>query len=175
MMGRFILRVAIPAVVVAVLVIAGCSGGSPAPAGGQDAAGVSSSDSHRYDPVWVTPEATAELVSLPVNTIEQDRMVHFWMNLDSGKQAFMAYEMDGTLYVRASICPPCRSIGFSIEKGILVCDTCGTRFDAKTGAGVSGACRNYPKEQAAYTITDGKVVAKVADLAEAHAATVKAG
>ena len=102
-------------------------------------------------------------------------MAHFWVNMPSGKEGFMAYRLDGVNYVRANICPPCRSYNFSLEKGILVCDTCGTRFNAKTGQGISGACVNYPKSEVNAELKDGKLAMTLANLAAAYAETLKMG
>ena len=166
-----------PLAFIAVLVLAGCNSGAPAqqstlPSGEN---GVSSSDSTRYKPVWITPELNGDQLSVSLNTILNSKMAHFWVTMPSGKEGFMAYRMDGVTYVRASICPPCRSTSFSLEKGVLVCDTCGTRFNAKTGQGISGACVNYPKAEAATTPQGDALVMTQSGLAAAYADTLKMG
>ena len=118
---------------------------------------------------------TGEQIIVPLSTIEQGKMVHFYANMSSSKEAFMAYKMDGVIYIRANICVPCRSYSFSLEKGVLVCDTCGTRFNAKTGIGISGACVSYPKSPAVFHLTGGDVVTNLADLASAYADTLQLG
>jgi nitrite reductase/ring-hydroxylating ferredoxin subunit len=95
--------------------------------------------------------------------------------MSSGKEAFMAYKLDGVTYIRANICVPCRSYSFSLEKGILVCDTCGTRFNAKTGQGISGACVNYPKSPAKFQVTGANLAADLSDLASAYTDTLQQG
>ena len=88
---------------------------------------------------------------------------------------FMAYTLDGEIYVRANVCPPCRSIGFSLEEDILICDRCATTFKAKTGDGIKGACVDFPKASVPYEITDGNIVMRGDDLLAAYQDTVKPG
>jgi hypothetical protein len=182
MLRKYIQKAIIPLSLIAVLVLAGCTSRTPAQTTnpGQVStpgigSGVSSSDSTRYKPVWLTPEINGEQVSLPLGSVVDSKMAHFWVTLPSGKEGFMAYRMDGVTYIRADICPPCRSTSFSLEKGILVCDTCGTRFNAKNGQGISGACVNYPKAEVAASLQDGKLLMTQASLAAAYAETLKMG
>jgi nitrite reductase/ring-hydroxylating ferredoxin subunit len=88
---------------------------------------------------------------------------------------FMAYVWDGEISVRANVCPPCRSIGFSLERDILVCDTCMTTFEAKTGGGIEGACVDFPKASVPYEVTDGNAVMKGTDLIAAYQDTTEPG
>ena len=92
-----------------------------------------------------------------------------------GDMAFMAYELGGEVHVRANVCPPCRSIGFSLQKNILVCDTCRTTFEAKTGEGIEGACVDFPKASVPYEVTDGNIVMKGTDLIAAYQDTTEPG
>jgi nitrite reductase/ring-hydroxylating ferredoxin subunit len=98
--------------------------------------------------------------------------MHFEFTTQDKDMTFMAYDLSGEIYVRANICPPCRSTGFSLQQSTLVCDTCGTVFDAKTGAGINGACVGYPKSAVAYEIRDGSIVMKGSDLLAAYQDTV---
>ncbi len=182
MLRKYIQKAIIPLALIAVVLLAGCTSGSPPqttstnPVTTQGTGnGVSSTDSTRYKPVWLTPEVSGEQVAVLLSSVVDSKMAHFWVTLPSGKEGFMAYRMDGVTYVRADICPPCHSTSFSLEKGILVCDTCGTRFNAKTGQGISGACVNYPKAEVATTLQDGKLVMTQSGLATAYADTLKIG
>jgi len=87
----------------------------------------------------------------------------------------MAYELGGKLYVRANACPPCWSVGFSLQRDILVCDTCRTTFKAKTGDGIEGACVDFPKASVPYEITDGNIVMGGDDLLAAYQNTLNPG
>src|SRR4030043_492985 len=64
---------------------------------------------------WVTAEKT-DNDTLFVQTIDvkKNTIIHFKYNIASRDSAFMAYELDGKIFVRANICPPCGSIGFSL-------------------------------------------------------------
>jgi nitrite reductase/ring-hydroxylating ferredoxin subunit len=88
---------------------------------------------------------------------------------------FMAYVLAGEIYVRANVCPPCRSIGFSLNEEILVCDRCATTFEAKTGEGIVGACVDYPKALVPYEIEDGNIVMSSTDLTTAYQDTIEPG
>ena len=123
---------------------------------------------------WIKPQVTGDSVSIPVSEVKNDKIVHFNVAVALGSEmAFMAYDVDGKLNVRANVCPPCRSIGFSLSKDVLVCNTCQTTFKAKTGEGISGACVAYPKAAVPYEISDGKIVMKGNDLLAAYQNTIE--
>ena len=125
---------------------------------------------------WVKPQVAGDTVSIPVGEVNDNKIVHFSVPVAVGSEmAFMAYELDGNLNVRANVCPPCRSIGFSLSKDTLICDTCRTTFKAKTGDGISGACVGYPKAAVPYEISDGKLVMKGNDLLVAYQNTNEPG
>jgi nitrite reductase/ring-hydroxylating ferredoxin subunit/predicted small lipoprotein YifL len=189
---KTLFRFVIPVALVVLLALAGCGAKAASTAPTSVAAapgtgttlstpvasvnpGVSSADTKSYHPTWLTPKINGDQVSLSVAEIIKDKMVHFWMTLPSGKEAFMAYRLDGVTYVRADICVPCRSTSFSLEKGVLVCDTCGTRFDAKTGAGISGACKNYPKDEAKTEVSGDNLTVTTTALAAAYESTLQPG
>ena len=124
---------------------------------------------------WIAPQIANDSVSIPVSEIENKKIIHFNVNTSEGNIAFMAYEVGGTTYVRANICPPCRSIGFSSQGNTLVCDTCSTTFNAQNGAGIAGACVAYPKASVPYTTASGNVVMTKTDLVNAYLATLAPG
>jgi nitrite reductase/ring-hydroxylating ferredoxin subunit len=113
-----------------------------------------------------------DIISIPISEVENDKIMHFEFTTQDEDMTFMAYDLSGEIYVRANICPPCHSIGFSLQESTLVCDTCGTVFDARTGAGINGACVGYPKAAVAYEIGDGSIVMKGSDLLAAYQDTV---
>ncbi len=146
--------------VVIILSVAACSG--------QDAPAVKAT--------WIKPQVAGDTVSIPVSDVRNDKIVHFNVAVALGNEmAFMAYDFDGKLYVRADACVPCRSTEFSLKNDTLVCDTCRTVFKAETGAGVSGvkACVAYPKAAVAYQVTDGQMVMKGNDLLVAYQNTME--
>ena len=124
---------------------------------------------------WIEPQVVGDTVSIPVSKVENNKIVHFKLVTLGGDIAFMAYELGGEVYVRSNICPPCRSVGFSLQKDILVCDTCQTTFEAKTGKGISGACVDFPKAPVPYQIKNGNLVMKGTDLIVAYQNTIERG
>ncbi len=124
---------------------------------------------------WVEPEIAGDTVTILVSALADNDIIHFKLAGLNGDIAFMAYDIDGQTNVRANLCPPCRSVGFSLDGDTLVCDTCRTRFEAKTGDGISGACVAYPKAEVAYKVNQGKIVMNAADLLEATTKTGEPG
>jgi nitrite reductase/ring-hydroxylating ferredoxin subunit len=178
MSGKTLVKGLLPFMLVAAVLLSACGTAKAAPSSSAatgGSAGVSSTDGTRYKPTWVTPALSGNQLSVSLSAVEQGKMVHFWVTLPSGKEAFMAYVLDGVTYMRADICVPCRSSSFSLQKGILVCDTCGTTFNAKTGKGISGACVNYPKAEVKWQLQNGNLVTTLADLDSAYQSTLQAG
>lgn len=122
---------------------------------------------------WITAEVSADQVSIPLSFVEENTNVHFKVNTDSGEIAVMAYRFNEEIFVRSNVCPPCNSIGFSLDKDTLVCDSCGTVFDAAEGTGIGGGCVSFPKESIPYTVSDGNIVMKLDDVVTAHEKTVE--
>jgi len=124
---------------------------------------------------WIDPQVDGNTVSVPISDVENNWNTHFKVETQDGEMTFMAYLLDGKIYVRANVCPPCRSIGYSLDDDILVCDRCATLFEAKTGDGIKGACVDYPKALIQYEISDGEIVMKEADLVVAYENTLNPG
>jgi nitrite reductase/ring-hydroxylating ferredoxin subunit len=126
---------------------------------------------------WIEPQVAGDIVSILVSEVTNNKIVHFNVPLAMDSEiAFMAYDLRGEIYVRANVCPPCRSVGFSLSGDTLVCDTCQTTFEAKTGEGISGACVAYPKAPVPYEIgEDEKIVMSSEDLYRADQNTNKPG
>ena len=124
---------------------------------------------------WINSQVDGDIVSISVHEVENNWNIHFELEIDGDDLAFMAYLLDGEIYVRANVCPPCQSVGFSLKEDILVCDRCATTFDAKTGDGIKGACVDFPKASVPYEINDGNIVMKTTDLIAAYQNTIKPG
>ncbi|MFA5375579.1 MAG: Fe-S-containing protein [Dehalococcoidia bacterium] len=127
------------------------------------------------EPTWIQAELTDNSVSISLSEVETNVMSHFTVNTSSGEMDFMAYELSGETYVRASICPPCYSRSFALKGDTLVCDTCGTVFDAETGSGIKGACVNFPKASVSYEVDGNSIVMGVDDLLTAYDNTLELG
>ena len=117
-------------------------------------------NSQQIKATWIEPQVLGDTISIPVSEVENNKIIHFEFRAQDEDMTFMAYDLSGEIYVRANICPPCHSIGFSLQQSTLVCDTCGTVFDAKTGAGINGACVGYPKAAVAYEKARLKALSK---------------
>ncbi len=124
---------------------------------------------------WIEPQVNSSIVSIPINEVKNNWNTHFKLTKQGSNLTFMAYILDGEIYVRASICPPCKGISYSLDSDILVCDICATTFKAKTGAGIKGPCVNYPKAVVQYKIVDGNIVMNEAELVNSYQATLKPG
>jgi len=125
--------------------------------------------------VWIEPQITDTEVSIPISEVENFKMTHFRVGRSYGDINFMAYTLGENIYIRANVCPPCGSVGFSLSRDTLVCDTCGTTFDAFTGEGISGGCVNYPKENIPYNIVNGNLIMSLNDLDNAYEETMTPG
>jgi nitrite reductase/ring-hydroxylating ferredoxin subunit len=158
-MGIFALLVA-----VALPVLAACSGGASA-----------SSSSSPAKPVWIEPEVNGETISIPLDVITTNKNIHFEVETAKGTAYYMAYVNGGKTYARANVCVPCRSINFTLDKNLLVCNSCGTTFKASDGTGVNGACVRYPKAAVPFETVSGKMVLTQADLVKAFEETLQPG
>ncbi len=119
--------------------------------------------------------ADGDTVKIPVSMINQYTNTRFKVTTPQGPEMCMAYNWAGKTYVRASICPPCRSQSFTLtSKGTLTCDACGTVFDAVTGKGLSGspACVTYPKQSAAFQSDGENITVSRVDLLDAYQRTL---
>ena len=114
-------------------------------------------------------------VTLPLADLENYTNVHFKVTDSGTTAAFMAYQGADGIVVRANVCPPCRSQGFSLAGEVLVCDTCATTFEADTGDGIEGACVDFPKAPVTYTTVGGNIVMTKADLFSAYQLTLTPG
>ncbi len=137
------------------------------------ASACSSAAAAAIKPTIVKAAVLSDGVSIPVSAVVEKKMTHVGVATPTGTETFMAYQLGETLYARASICPPCRSRSFSLVGDKLVCNSCGTVFEAKTGKGVKGACVAYPKASVAYEVNSGNIIMKTKDLLAAYQQTLQ--
>jgi hypothetical protein len=124
------------------------------------------------DPTTLTPAIDGETVSIQLSDVQAKHNTRFAVTTSQGQASYMAYFWNGTLSVRADICPPCGSRSFKLTKGTLVCNSCGTVFDAVSGKGKSGACVRYSKEAVPFQISGGSILMKMSDLSLAYQKTL---
>ena len=170
-----------------ILIFTGCAGSTsppvPAPTPPPEAtptpAPASPSNPRPSGPIeaaWIESQVAGDTMSILVSEVKDNWNTHFSLETEDGNLNFMAYILDGIIHVRANVCPPCRSIGYSIVEGILlVCDRCATTFEAKTGEGIKGACVDYPKASVPYEINGDNIVMNKVDLRSAYQNTLKPG
>jgi nitrite reductase/ring-hydroxylating ferredoxin subunit len=162
-------KIAIGAVLFSLILIAvACTGPTSTPTPNPNPSGP-------IKATWIEPQVVGDTVSLAVSEVENNWNVHFNVKAQGADMNFMAYIVDGEIHVRANVCPPCKSIGFSLKEDILVCDRCATTFKAKTGAGIKGACVDFPKASVPYEIRGGNIVMKGTDLIAAYQDTLEPG
>ncbi len=154
--------------VISLLVTTACSNQSAAASGGN----INSNATIKQ--TRIKAQITGDTVTIPVSDLDKFGNVNFVVSTAKDNYAFMAYEYGGKTYVRADFCVPCGSESFTLSKGTLVCDACGTVFDVQTGKGISGvkACQGYPKQPVVFQITDGNIVMNGADLVNAFQSTL---
>ncbi|KTB49288.1 putative membrane protein (DUF2318) [Dehalogenimonas alkenigignens] len=172
MFSKFRVKIAALMILALVLIVAGCSSGTSGTTTTQTGAAAVGG---RIKATWITPKVVLDTVSVPAQVINQDTIVHFWVTIPEGQMPFMAYKLDNKQYVRANLCVPCRSYNYSLVGDVLQCDTCGTRFNAKTGDGIDGACVNYPKALVPYTNQGGDLAMTVADAKTSYFNTLEPG
>jgi nitrite reductase/ring-hydroxylating ferredoxin subunit len=124
------------------------------------------------DPTTLTAQTNGDTVSIPLSDVKSKFNTRFAVTTPQGQASYMAYVWNGAIQIRADICPPCGSKSFKLTKGTLVCNSCGTVFDAVNGKGKSGPCIRYSKESVTYQIAGDTIVMKMADLTAAYAKTL---
>ncbi len=132
----------------------------------------SSSKGSTVKQVTIKAELVGNSVSIPLSEVEKNTNTRFLVNTATDQLSFMAYKYDKQLYVRADICPPCGSKSFTLTNGTLVCDSCGTVFNAKTGIGIKGACVKFAKQAVTFENKDGTIFMKGQDLTVAFQNTL---
>jgi nitrite reductase/ring-hydroxylating ferredoxin subunit len=155
-------------------ILAACSSAATA-AGGNPGAAAAGGKNLNATVKQTTIKATisGDTVTIPVSDVDKYGNVNFRVNTASDYYMFMAYQYGDQTYVRADVCVPCGSESFTLKNGTLVCNSCGTVFDAKTGAGISGvtACQRYTKQPVPYQVTGDNIVMKWSDMATAYQKT----
>ena len=148
----------------AILAVSACSS--------QAAANNSNSSSVTAKQSTIKAQLNGDSVSILQSDVDNLINTRFVVNTPTQTLSFMAYKYDNQVSVRADICPPCGSRSFTLTKGTLVCDSCGTVFNVKTGVGISGACVKFAKQAVPFQVQDGNIVMNGADLQTAFQNTL---
>src|ERR1035437_5107425 len=152
------------------LVVTACSSQSKA---ANNSSGSTNPNSVTARQATITAQLSGDAVTVNMSDIDKNVNTRFLVNTATSKMWFMAYKYDNQVYVRADICPPCGSTSFTLTNGTLVCDSCGTVFDAKTGLGISGACVRYAKQSVQYQNNNGTLSMNGTDTVTAYQNTIK--
>jgi nitrite reductase/ring-hydroxylating ferredoxin subunit len=121
---------------------------------------------------WIDAQVTEDTASIAVKDVRDNWNTAFKIANKGATLNFMAYVLNGEIQVRANVCPPCRSIGYTLNNDILVCDTCATTFKATNGSGIQGACVKFPKAAVQYKVVNDAIVMNVNDLVNAYQKTL---
>ncbi len=177
-------RIAVALTLLATVVVIGCSIGtagdpsSPVSTPGGTTSGTVETNG-LVSPTWIDTEVVkveGNTVFIPASEVDSGKMLHFAVTTAQGdRMNFMAYRWNEETIVRANVCPPCRSVCFSLMGDLLDCNNCHTKFDASTGSGVSGACRDFPKAEVTHAISDSLIAMEISDLLAAYENTVAPG
>ena len=151
------------------------SGVTPTPTPSAQIQATSEKPAGPIQATMIQAEVSGDLVSIPLANVESDWNTQFVVDSANGKMNFMAYLLNNKVYVRADVCPPCRSIGYSLDGNKLVCNRCATTFKADNGDGIAGACVDYPKALVPYEISNGNITMKQSDLVVAYENTLNPG
>jgi hypothetical protein len=121
---------------------------------------------------WLEPQVSGDTVSIPVSDVRNNWNTAFKMVNKGSTLNFMAYVLNDEIQVRANVCPPCKSIGYTLNNDVLVCDTCGTTFRATNGSGIQGACVKFPKAAIQYKVVNDAIVMNINDLVSGYQKTL---
>lgn len=123
-------------------------------------------------PTTITATTNGDVASIPLSQVTQNLNTRFIVDTPSGQMSYMAYVWNGNVNVRADICPPCGSRSFRLTNGTLICNACGTVFNAQSGEGKSGACVRYTKEAVNFQVSGDNINMTMADLVTAYQNTL---
>lgn len=123
-------------------------------------------------PTTITATVNGDTASIPLSQVTSNLNTRFVVTTAGGQMSYMAYVWNGNVNVRADICPPCGSRSFRLTNGTLICNSCGTVFNAVTGKGKSGACVRYTKEAVTFQVSGDAINMNMADLVTAYQNTL---
>lgn len=127
----------------------------------------------RIDMAQLAPEVKGGKITINAGDVISKRIVYFEYTRPADGQviSMMAYiKPSGKLFTGVSYCPPCQGKYHHMEAdGTLTCNSCETKRDPETEAGISGACKLYPADEIAHELVGDKIQLAEADLAKWNA------
>jgi nitrite reductase/ring-hydroxylating ferredoxin subunit len=115
----------------------------------------------------VSAAQSGDSLSIPASELVSKRNVSFKYESAGGEPlAMIAYvKPSGKAFVGVSYCPPCKGEGQTIAADVtLTCDTCGTKRNLETGAGLNGPCKLYPLDELPAKVIGDRIVLLKADI-----------
>ncbi len=105
------------------------------------------------------------VLEIPVDLVRKNKLVYFEYQGSDKFLPLLAYiTPTGKLVTAVSMCEPCNSKSFHIERNEMVCNACFTRWNLETLKGISGGCLAYPPDVISHSVQDGRVLIKEVDL-----------
>jgi len=107
----------------------------------------------------IEPRVEGGKISIPVDALKEKKIVRFEYEGHGKKVPLLAYVTSaGRVVTAVSMCEPCRSTRFHIEKKAIVCNACATEWDLETLKGIKGGCVNYPPEVIPSTVEKERIL-----------------
>ncbi len=98
-------------------------------------------------------------ISIPVSVLKDRKLVAFEYRVAGKQVPLLAYlSSEGRVVTAVSMCEPCDSRRFHIDRGQLVCDACGSSWKLDNLESLSGSCGAYPPDAIPSVVEDGQVL-----------------
>jgi len=95
---------------------------------------------------------------LPLEQVKEKKFVRFIYGDPTYGLPLLAYiSPEGKIVTAVSMCEPCNSTAFHIKGEDLVCNSCGTTWEAGTMEAISGSCGKYPPDVVPNEVSDGRI------------------
>jgi hypothetical protein len=120
---------------------------------------------------WVEPDVDGDAVTIPLDVVLNAGHVHFSLPVEDETLDYLGYMLDGSFYVRATVCPSCGSQGLSYGGNALVCHSCSTVFDLVTGEADDEESVDFPQGLLPYDVADALIRMSFAELVQSYERT----
>ena len=120
---------------------------------------------------WVEPDVNGDVVTIPLDVVQNAGHVHFSLPVEEEALDYLGYMLDGSFYVRATVCPSCGSQGLSHGGTTLVCHSCSTMFDLLTGDADDEESASFPQGMLPYGVAGNMISISFSELVESYERT----
>lgn len=105
-------------------------------------------------------------IIIPLDIVKQNKFVKFAYSGNNGDVPLLAYiSEEGKVITAISMCEPCNSTTFHIQKDELICNSCGTTWDLNNMDAISGSCGKYPPDPIPSTVQGNEIHIDVSNVA----------